>query len=274
MDSNPQASSEPTQSKMVLDIGNSCDTGDMRKINEDRVLVKKCLYNDEEWGLFTVADGMGGMSRGGEASQIIIDVLSDWWENTLPVLQGLVEPDLVIDSLDKAIEAANTQVVAIQSGKMIGSTLSLLFMIGRKYTTRHVGDSRIYMLNREYGIRQLTTDHSYVAEQVKQGNLTQNEARIHPKRNAITKCIGMKNMPVLCKQQGTCKIGDILLLCSDGFYGLVSDAAILDTVFDSPPFMEEKIIALRNRITKGKAHDNVSIILVYPTDADETEIAE
>lgn len=267
--------SDTAQDKIVLEASFSCHIGDVRQINEDRVLAKKYQVKDEEWGLFLVADGMGGMSRGSEASQTIVDVLSDWWDNTLKaMLSNTFDQSAIVESLDNAINQANSIVLAIQAEKMIGSTLSLILVMGQQYVIRHVGDSRIYLLNKAIGIKQLTSDHSFVAEQIEAGILTQEEAKIHPKRNVITRCIGMKEMPEMYEATGKCEAGDLFLLCSDGFYHMVSEEDMLNTTFDTQlPDMEKKLRAMLKLVKKaGKAHDNVTVVLVYLTDADETEV--
>jgi len=257
----------PASSRIILDTAHACDKGDMRPVNEDRVLVKKYVITNEEWGLFVVADGMDGKPRGhsGEVSQIVVDVLSDWWDNELATILSIpFQTSFVLNSLDKAIENANAKIAAIQTEKIIGSTMSLLLMMGQKYAIRHVGDSRIYLLNKSSGIQQITEDHTYVAQQVRAGLLTPEDARIHPKRNIITRCMGTKDMPGLFANEGDCALGDIFLLCSDGFYTLVSEKTMFDIASNPSLPIGEKVPSLRMCIEYGKAHDNISIILVCP----------
>jgi len=250
--------------KIELAAHGISDKGDLRSIDEDRILLKKYDIANEEWGMFLVADGMGAKGRGGEASQIIIDVLSNWWENELATILSMpFEPDLLFDSLDTAIAIANAGVLKIQAGEMMGSTLSLLFMMGQKYIIRHVGDSRVYLLNKMQGIRQLTKDHTYVASQMRAGLLTAAEAKVHPKRNVVTQVIGAKPELSMFCSAGECMADDMFLLCSDGFHNLVSEKTILDIAFNASD-ITEKVTSLRNSIEAGKAYDNVSIVLVHP----------
>lgn len=246
----------------MLDASSHSDSGDKRLLNEDRVLIKKYAISNEEWGMFLVADGLGS-SHNKVASQIIVDGLSHWWDNDLAtILSFPFEPQLVFTRLDEAIAKINSKIFAIESKKRIGSTLSLLLTMGDKYIIRHVGDSRIYLLNRENGIRQLTNDHSYVATQIAEGLLSAEEAKVHPKRNVITRCIGMKNTVSLFSCDGTISDDDMFLLCTDGFYNLISEDAILDIVFNSEIELLEKVRSLRKCIEVGAAHDNVSLVLV------------
>jgi len=250
--------------KIKLAAHGISDKGDSRPIDEDRILIKKYDIANEEWGMFLVADGMGAKGRGGEASQIIVDVLSSWWENELATILSMpFEPDLLFNSLDTAIATANANVLKLQAGEMMGSTLSLLFMMGQKYMIKHVGDSRIYLLNKERGVRQLTKDHTYVASQMRAGLLTAAEAKVHPKRNVVTQVIGAKPELNMFYSEGECMPDDMFLLCSDGFHNLVPEKTILDIAFNSSD-ITEKVTSLRGSIDAGKAYDNVSIVLVHP----------
>lgn len=256
-----------------LDIGFVCDTGDRKETNEDSILIKTCQYNNEEWGLFLVADGMGGMAYGTEASRMIVETMSQWWDTEfIPMLSTPCTLEAIAVSLDQAIIRTNEYVVLFseQVRKKTGSTLSLLLLMGRDYLIRHIGDSRVYVLNQ--GMEQLTPDHSYVADQVKNGLIAPEDAIRHPKRNIITKCIGGKRDMELFQYQSVWRTGDVFLLCSDGFYTLVPDAEVLDTVFaDRYYTMLEKAQALRARIGNGRAYDNVSIILIRQELSEDTE---
>jgi len=245
-----------------VNAGSHSDSGDKRLLNEDRVLIKKYAISNEEWGMFLVADGLGS-SPSKVASQIIVDELSHWWDNDLAtILSFPFEPELVFTRLDEKIAKINNKIFAIESDKRIGSTLSLLLTMADRYIIRHVGDSRIYLLNRENGIRQLTNDHSYVAMQMEKGVLSAEEAKVHPKRNVITRCIGMNNTVSLFSCDGTINDNDIFLLCTDGFYNLISEDAILDIAFNSEFELLEKVRTLRKCIEVGAAYDNVSLVLV------------
>ena len=228
-----------------MQVSFSCDRGDIRTTNEDRVMVKKYAIFNEEWGLFLVADGMSG--RGGEASQTIVDVLTGWCDNDLATLLSLpFDMDLVVSSLDSAIAVANSNIRALQTGEPIVSTLSLVLVMGKKYIIRHVGNSRIYLVDGQ--IRRLTTDH--IAD-----------AGLTSKRPVLTMCMGANNAISLFEAEGERKPGDMFVICSDGLYDLVADDIILATVTNPSTPMIEKAQALRACIPQGKAHDNVSIIL-------------
>jgi len=256
--------------KSALPSASSCDSGDIRHINNDRVLSKKYTINNEEWGLFVVADGMGtGNEKGrttAESSQIVIDTLSAWWDKDLATMLSIpYEPENIIESLDNAIKLANTKTATMQIGKLKGTTLSLLLIMGRKYSVKHVGNSRIYKINNRSGISMLTEDHTYAAVQIKAGMLTLEDAEVHPNRNALTRCLGTNLMPEIFEIDGDIESGDMFLICSDGFYRHISEESMLDIVTDRMLSVEDKLQALRMKIQYGNAQDNVSIILTCPT---------
>ena len=251
-------------SRLMLDTAHVCDKGDMRSTNEDKVLIKKYVITNEEWGLFVVADGMDG-KLGNDAAQIVIDTLSAWWDNELATILSMpFQESFIVNSLDKAIEVANNKIAAQQSEKVVGCTMSLLLLMGQRYLIRHVGGSRIYLLNKSSGIHQITEDHTYVARQVRAGLIAADDARSHPKRNIITRCMGTQEMPTLFGSVGDAVLGDILLICSDGYYKHVPDKAIFDIAADPSMPVAVKVPSLRLCIEYGKAHDNISIILVHP----------
>lgn len=243
-----------------FDVGVSCDVGDKRKKNEDSILVKTTFVNGQEIGVFLVADGMGGHLNGELASSLVAGVISFWWEHHF--LDMLINKDPLIEilnSLDNAIRLANYQ-ININKTKS-GTTLSLLLLLGDVYVIRHIGDSRIYLLNKK--ITQLTVDHSYVEEQLSKGNIKRDDPNFHTKKNLLTRCIGTKPKFEMLKLVDRTDINDIFLICSDGFYGFSNDSDVLKIIFNRRFFtMHDKATELRNLIKHGDALDNVSIILI------------
>ena len=215
-----------------MDAISYCHKGDIRPINEDRVLVKKYTVGKQHWGLFLVADGMGG-GRGGIASQTIVDVVSSWWDNDLATILSMPYTlEMVADSLDVAIAAANSKILALQTNKPIGSTLSLLLTVGGEYIARHIGDTRIYLVGET--LQQLTTDHD------------------------ITHCLGTKQFPSIQKICGEYTPQQRFFLCSKGYYQLVPNQTIFAILQHSA--QDQKLIHLQQAIPPGAASSNLSII--------------
>lgn len=237
------------------------DRGDKRPVNEDRIYTAQYQINGEEWGIFVVADGMGPWGRGSIASQSAIDLLTAWWQRDLVTILSMpFAAEDIVQSLDNVLGQINEKIVAQQDGKMIGTTLSILLVMGTKYILRHVGDSRIYILSSDT-LTQLTEDHSYVAEMVREGVITKEAAKNHPQRNVITRCFGTKIMPRVFEYQGVFEYGDVFVLASDGFYNMAEEDDMIKIIQSTVP-LEERVLGLRQLVKPGTAHDNVSIGLV------------
>lgn len=201
------------------------DVGRKRQKNEDSCLIcapKNPVLADERGLFFSVADGMGGASAGEFASRMSLQVMHNAYY-TGP--HGLVPP-----ALQEALEEANQQVFEESEANPeyagMGTTVSAVLIDGNWAYIAQVGDSRVYLLRDHLGIRQITEDHSLVAEQVRSGIISEEEAENSSFKNLITRAVGIKaevevDLFALRLQQG-----DTLLICSDGLCNMVSDADI------------------------------------------------
>lgn len=239
------------------------DVGCVRKHNEDNFLI------DNELGLFVVADGLGGHAAGEVASQIVVEKVGQFIAQT--VEQDRTWPldydvNLPYDGnrLKAALLLSDQAIVEdIRSNperESMGSTVVACLVRGDRVTLVHVGDSRAYMLDPE-GIRQITKDHSWVAEQVANGILTTDEARKHPFRNVITQALGNGGDLDVAVQEIQVKELDRLLLCSDGLSGMVQDADIWSIVQGAPSLQQ----AARELIEKARdngGEDNITVVIV------------
>jgi protein phosphatase len=203
------------------------DRGRVRSRNEDSLVVEPSL------GLFAVCDGMGGHVGGAVASQIAADTLlsfvrdrggEDW---PFGRQEGL-SPGA--DLLRNATLLANRQIAERITKEpwlaRMGTTM-VTALVGKNghVDLAHVGDSRAYLW-RAGVLRQITTDHSWVNEQVQQGVLTRTEAERHPLKNVITRALGSGIAPDVDLVEETMQPGDVLLLCSDGLTGMLTDTEI------------------------------------------------
>ena len=246
-----------------------CETGLVKKTNQDNILVKIGEENGNEFGLFIVADGMGGLSHGDSASSLIIDEFSKWWSDWLP--QILMQEcnnisHKISKSLDSMILKTNSMIIDLGNllNTKIGSTLSLLFLYKNSYIIKHVGDSRIYIVNNKVDL--LTEDHSWVHDQVKEARLTPEEAKSHPKRNVLTNCIGIYENVEWFDKSSFYSPNDSFILCSDGFHNYIEDNEILESISRYVDTLEisidDVIKCFYETIKKRGAGDNVSIIIV------------
>jgi len=239
------------------------EVGCVRKHNEDNFLMEPDL------GLFVVADGLGGHAAGEVASRIVVEKIGDFIthtaerDRTWPVEY---EVGLSYDGnrLKAALLLADQGITHdIQSNperESMGSTVVACLVHGDRVTLVHVGDSRAYLLN-QGGITQVTQDHSWVAEQVANGILTQDEARHHPFRNVITQALGNGGDLDVAVQEIQVKELDRILLCSDGLSGMIQDRAIWEIVQQAPDMESatEKLIA---KAMENGGEDNITVVII------------
>ena len=246
----------------VLTAGRT-EVGCVRKHNEDNFLLAPDL------GLFVVADGLGGHAAGEVASRIVVEKIGHFIsqtaerDRTWPVEY---EPGLSYDGnrLKAALLLADQGILSdIQDNperESMGSTVVACLVQEDRATLVHVGDSRAYLLN-PAGIRQVTRDHSWVAEQVASGVLTPEEARRHPFRNVITQALGNGGDLDIPIQEIQIKELDRILLCSDGLSGMIPDKEIWDIVTLAPD-VDEAVRGLIDKAMENGGEDNITVVLV------------
>lgn len=227
--------------------------GKVRTHNEDI-----CLAVDEA-GCFLVADGMGGAVAGEVASSIMK-------ETTLEVFAGKPAPTqtelkrLVLSCFQEANDRIHALAEDEPSYAGMGCTAVLLTFAGNSFVLGHVGDSRCYRL-RQGVLEQLGKDHTFVQQQLEEGNISRDQAKKHRLRNIILRAVGIeKSLEVDCRS-GKAEPGDLYLLCSDGLTDMVDDESILE-IITYPcdlPFMATLLIDQANHA--GGA-DNIAVVLV------------
>lgn len=201
------------------------DIGWKRSQNEDACLV--CAPEDPDVAaqkglLFAVADGMGGVRGGGFASKAALDTLSEQYYQH--------ENGNVPDALRHALEQANGRIFQEAETNSdlhgMGTTVTAMVIQGEFAYIAHVGDSRLYLSRDDNGVLQITDDHSFVAEQVRSGMITEEEARTHVLKNLITRAVGTKNQIQIDMLAMQLKARDTLLICSDGLSNMVDEETI------------------------------------------------
>ena len=228
--------------------------GRVRGHNEDAVL---CL---PELGLWAVADGMGGHECGEVASALALDTLRQ------SVVAG--------SGLESSIHAAHQAILAAvqeEGGRRMGSTVVAVRFVDADYEVAWIGDSRAYRISLD-GIERLTRDHSWVQAMIDAGELSLDEARQHPRRNIVTQCLGQGEQALeVGRVQGSLAPGELLLLCSDGLTGELTDEQIQEVCAGAATLDElvDELIGLANRLG-GK--DNISCIVLGRSMAESTEI--
>jgi PPM family protein phosphatase len=243
---------------MKLEIGSWSDVGCVRKINEDALgMSRPGEARDAGRGeLFLVADGMGGHTSGEVASRLAVESVL----RSFSVWTGGDAQATLVGAVQQANAEIYAQSGAEQSGPArMGTTLVGALVRGNELHVINVGDSRAYRL-RSGRLEQLSRDHSIVADQVAKGLIDAEEARQLVYRNRITRALGQKPTVVVDYFVHTWQAGDVMVLCTDGLTGQVSDAEIAAVVSrGSPDEAAARLVELANE--RG-GPDNISVIVV------------
>ncbi|MTI69941.1 MAG: Stp1/IreP family PP2C-type Ser/Thr phosphatase [Firmicutes bacterium] len=241
-----------------MKIGVSSDVGKVRDINQDSYFCS----NIEALPLFAVADGMGGHNAGEIASSLAIDIIKKYlYDNKEDLINGLITiPKFINNSLNKANEAILAHSLNNEKCNGMGTTITMVYLTKEEIFVGHVGDSRAYLL-REKSLKQLTHDHSLVAELVRNGSITQEEAINHPQKNIITRALGTDKDVKVDILSREIEEDDIIMLCTDGLTNMVSDKEITEIILQNKN-IEKASKALTMTANKLGGSDNTTVMLI------------
>ena len=248
----------PRRRSIRLVIGSATHVGRIRDVNQDDVASGDDVY--------VVADGMGG-HRGGEVASTVA---------TAAVVQGFTGPDRA--SLVHAVRLANRAVLERAAADPelsgMGTTLCALAVVDGPggqggpdaLAVVNIGDSRVYRLDAG-GLVRVSDDHSLVADLVRAGELTPDEAAVHPQRNILTRALGIEADPTIDSWELLPALGDRFLLCSDGLFNELDDVRISELLGDGPAHeVAGRLVA--EAVVEG-GHDNVTALVVEVVDGPE-----
>ena len=237
-------------------IYSATDVGKKREMNQDYVFASSGPVGHLP-NLFVVADGMGGHNAGDYASSHGVSTLVDEIGN-----DAEYNP---VKLIRHAVENANTAIMekAAEEGfEGMGTTMVVATIIGGFLYVANIGDSRLYVINRE--IRQITRDHSLVEEMVRLGEIRPEEARSHPKKNIITRALGAEKTVDVDFFDLKLEEHSTILMCSDGLSNMVEDKKIEEIVLSGGMSLEEKGKTLVREANNNGGKDNIAIILIEP----------
>jgi serine/threonine protein phosphatase PrpC len=240
-----------------MKICGQTDIGLTRKSNQDAfkigIISQNCV-----WG--AVCDGMGGVNGGNIASSIASDTIQKIISDKL---NEHMSDEEIISLMNNAIETANEAVYleSVNNSEChgMGTTVVLAIMRGNDYFITYIGDSRAYILNETTAV-QVTIDHSYVQDLVNRGEITREEAKHHPRRNIITRSLGVHSSAENDTVCGKLKENEVLLLCSDGLSNSVDDSELVSTVHQQ--VSDEIASDLIGKALKNGANDNVTVLII------------
>jgi serine/threonine protein phosphatase PrpC len=254
-------------SEVGLSVGHVSHRGQVRAENEDNYCI--LLPPDVAQGidaLLAVADGMGGHQAGEVASAFVVQTLAQLfsslayreWVDYSPQHEDY-NVIVLKEVLERLNESLYSEAAAQSKLRGMGTTATVALLVGRVLFIGHVGDSRAYLLC-DGGITQLTQDHSWVAEQVRDGTMTPQEAERHPRKNILTRCLGNSLVVRVDRFSRPVLPGDCLVLCTDGLSNMVSDGEIAQVVLGQadPQRACDQLVELAN--ARGGL-DNITVVV-------------
>jgi len=219
--------------------------GRRRRLNEDSYVL--------EPPLFAVADGIGGAKAGEVASGLAADAVQESFGD------GATGEARVAALIEEANRRVFRRASEDREASGMGTTMTVALVEDERVAIGHVGDSRAY-LYRGGRLEQLTDDHSLVAELVRSGKLTPEEAEAHPQRSVITRALGTDSEVDVDTFAVPAKPGDLFLLCSDGLTAMVDDDTIVEAIEQHRSNLAEAAKALVNAANRGGGEDNITVV--------------
>lgn len=233
------------------------DRGQVREHNEDAGGI---FYNEANQVLAIIADGMGGHSAGDVASETAVSLFKKEWEQT----ETFTSPESIADWLKELLEKTNKKIYELSLEKKdyqgMGTTVVVAVIIKDFVTIGHVGDSRCYIIN-EAGFRQITEDHSLVNELVRSGEISKDEALVHPRKNIVLKALGTSEEVTPEINCVGWEQGNKLLLCSDGLTDKLTNEELATALSEASKVQEVTKDLIRVANDRG-GEDNISVIVI------------
>lgn len=260
---------------LSLAVGTRSDRGIKRKHkpNEDSLFAMQgARTNDsqpQQFGLFVVADGMGGHANGQDASLLAIQNMIDFMLPRVTIGGEQMSDEGFSQLLSDGVQHANQAVHArnLEERADMGTTMTSALVIGATAYIANVGDSRTYLYRAGQGLRKVTNDHSVVASLVEAGIIEPDDIYTHPKRNQIYRSLGEKSVVEVDTFRVDLQAGDKLLLCSDGLWDMVRDP-LIQQVLSKPNDPDEIGKDLIKAALDGGGEDNVSVIVAQFSEVD------
>lgn len=244
------------------------DVGIKKSVNQDCIFAQQFDTPIGPIVLAVLCDGMGGLEHGEVASSLIVSAFENWAYSSLPVLTSAPIEDYAIrEEWTALILQLNGQIrqYGLQGGFTIGSTVTALLLTQERYFVLNIGDSRTYEIGDV--VKQITEDHTVVANEVRLGNMTSEQAELAPMKNVLTKCVGVEDFVYPDMFFGTPQANTVYMLCSDGFRHCVSTeelhSFLLPQNGGGPEQMEAQAKALIELNKQRGETDNISVITVF-----------
>lgn len=230
------------------------DIGSKRTMNQDSVYCNENSVGSFQ-NLFIVADGMGGHKAGDYASRLCVEKMVCAIEES----KSITPVTILEEAVTKANKGVLEEAKANAEYEGMGTTMVACTLLEDTLYIANIGDSRLYIINDD--IIQITKDHSWVEEMVKNGEITESQARIHPKKNIITRALGIDEVVHADYFEINVKPDDKILMCSDGLTNMVEDEDI-EYIIRHSSSVEKAVENLVEKANENGGKDNITVILV------------
>lgn len=257
-----------TKTKTVYRVASCQSTGRTRTHNEDTIFTLNSLIDGFDspvsFGLYLVADGMGGHQSGEVASNLAAQATSQYlMENVFNEFvydRKIFSDEELEHHLMNAVNAAQELISHRVPGG--GTTLTLVMVLGERLFFTHVGDSRLYTIDLDGQMKLETKDHSLVKRLIDLGEITENEASMHPQRNVLYRALGQTDLLEPDIGQISLEKGERFLICSDGLWGVLAENQMISILNDQKINLEQIVCDLVNAANESGGPDNISLVLV------------
>lgn len=243
------------------------DVGIKKGKNQDSILLKGIAIHENEIVLLALCDGMGGMSKGELASATVINELSNWFQDVYMRCGSEWKDEEILEQWKKLLNHVNNKLILYgkKEREQLGTTATMVLLSSTgKYLIGHVGDTRAYRIGER--IEQLTEDHSFVAREVRRGNMTLQQAAQDSRRNVLLQCIGINQYLEPQFLRGELKPGEAILVCSDGFRHEVTEKEIWShlnpRIHNSESDIKKTLVVLTELNKQRMETDNISAIYI------------
>ncbi len=248
-------------------VSANTDIGLVKDTNQDGLSVKILNTPQGRMTFAILCDGMGGLSKGEVASTTVISAFNDWVKNQLPVLcQNPIDDSTIRDQWVDIVVNQNNAIKAYgaRQGIRLGTTIVVMLITEKRYYILNVGDSRAYEISDT--LHQLTQDQTFVAQEVRLGRMTPEEAENDPRRSVLLQCVGASEEVYPDMFFGETKTNAVYMLCSDGFRHEITPDEIYEN-FHPNVLIDNSVMDNNTRylidLNKQRAErDNISVVLV------------
>ncbi|KRN88584.1 Stp1/IreP family PP2C-type Ser/Thr phosphatase [Ligilactobacillus ceti] len=239
----------------MIEVHYQSDIGKARDTNEDYVGV---FTSQSKAQLLLVADGVGGMQGGEVASEMTVETMGEYFEKShfTTAQTALTWLEEAITKVNQAVKQRSQDYFDLRG---MGTTLVALLFVENQVVVAHIGDSRAYLL-RQQRFSPLTQDHTFVSQMVRLGEMSEEEAKKHPKRHWVTRAVGVEAEVEFDYDVQTVQPGDRYLLCSDGLTNLLTPSAIKHILLE-PLTLADQCQALIDLTNQAGGTDNITVLL-------------